>query len=185
MVWTIIALVFIMLPDDYDLKFKTILGWTTVAGIGGIALILMQFFARVYMLIPPLFLGYAMIFMVELSTTYVPYYVHESSTSIVSATFLLIIFIPTQWKSSSAIVFCGWLYYIYQVYARRDVITVDILVSAFSAWVYFTASAYMLNSKFKELMRHSYRSEKQALETTKVLEIFPHGVIIQPGEKHR
>ena len=142
----------------------------------------MNYYPQVYVIVLPTFLGYGMAFMVELSTTYIPYYVHDSCPSLVSATFLLIIFIPTQWKSSSLVVISGWAYYVYQVYMRHNLMTPEVIVNAVSSSFYFVLSAYILNSKFKELMHHSFKTEKHARETTKLIEIFPHGVIIQAKE---
>jgi rRNA maturation protein Rpf1 len=69
---------------------------------------------------------------------------------------------------------------VWQLKVRRDFSNVDFNLVAFSCTVYFTLSSYKLSSKFRELMVNIFKNERQAHEMKRILEIFPHGVIINP-----
>lgn len=45
--------------------------------------------------------------------------------------------------------------------------------------LFFTICAYKLNAKFHEMVKNMYEKDKQAFEIKRLLEFFPHGVIIQ------
>lgn len=93
--------------------------------------------------------------------------------------YVFIIFVPTRWKANSLVKLFGWTYFVQQLYVRRNVLRFDSFMMATTCTIFFTISAYKLNSNFLAMVRNLYEKDKQAFEMKKILEFFPHGVIIQ------
>jgi hypothetical protein len=96
--------------------------------------------------------------------------------------FMLIIIVPSQVKLNWVVFCLGWVYYMYKLHVDKSLLTYDHVFWSIFTILYFTISSVISYMNLKFLIRQNYLSKKSAEETTRLLEVFPHGVIIQSGD---
>ena len=90
----------------------------------------------------------------------------------------LVIVIPSNRKLNTLAYISGMGYFLYKVYVTYGAVKQDLVVVAFLSWGWFILSNILLNSKLRTLYSILLKWEKLMKETKKILQIFPHGVII-------
>jgi hypothetical protein len=97
--------------------------------------------------------------------------------------FMIISIAPNQVKGNWAGFFFGWLYFILRLYFDRNFIDISFIWSFVTSNLYFFLSSYMLNLNMTHLYKQSEKNRDQANEFQRLLEVFPHGVIIHSADE--
>ena len=96
--------------------------------------------------------------------------------------FLLIIIMPSRWRVNWCAFLIGIGYLWYQFLMKKDAVPMEFFISQLLNVFYFFLSSIVLSYKVKALYMTILTNEKLIQENNKLLELFPHGVIIQPKQ---
>ncbi|CAI2385492.1 unnamed protein product [Moneuplotes crassus] len=96
--------------------------------------------------------------------------------------YVLIIFVPTQWKLSIIAFGSAMIYFLYGVYEKYGISDPDLTMTISFAIIWFTLSSYLLMMKNRSTYAEILRNKRLILEMKKVLQILPFGVVIWPSK---
>ena len=85
---------------------------------------------------------------------------------------------PNQWKLNCLAFTVGGLYYIVKIYQGFDNVPVDLPCSTLITRIIANCACYLMNSKMKGLYRVILKNERLIAEMKKIIQLFPHGVLI-------
>jgi len=166
--------------DDLDpslLQFWT--QGTYFALLIALFLVVLHFSPHKIVYVVPLtmiFIGYAM---AEVVWAQEEYRMNEYMLAWMCLHFLLVILIPTQWKLNSLIFWWSCVYLPIRIYITFNVIPLSLLFSLFTSAIYFTVWSSSIYQKLEDLNIILLNNQRLIQEMRRILEIFPHGVLIQ------
>lgn len=166
--------------DDLDpslLQFWT--QGTYFALLIALFLVVLHFSPHKIVYVVPLtmiFIGYAM---AEVVWAQEEYRMNEYMLAWMCLHFLLVILIPTQWKLNSLIFWWSCVYLPIRIYSTFNVIPLSLLFSLFTSAIYFTVWSSSIYQKLEDLNIILLNNQRLIQEMRRILEIFPHGVLIQ------
>jgi len=134
---------------------------------------------KYYGYIIPIFITFCMEFVVNLSIANENYPVSEWALPCITFCNMLVVIAPGQAKSICISFTLGWVYYLYQLYFVRDMLQMSFFVSFLLSIGYFVVSSVVVNYNIKNLYHNMAQNRNQTHEMRRLLEVFPHGVIIQ------
>jgi hypothetical protein len=94
----------------------------------------------------------------------------------------IIVFIPTERRLNIIAFTIGMMYFIYSVKTKYGEVRHELVISLTLSCFWFLLCNIILHFKFKTLYGYLLKCEKMMKETKKILQIFPHGVIITKDE---
>jgi K+-sensing histidine kinase KdpD len=147
-----------------------------------LAIMHIHFFPQYYSLVVPCFIAYGMDWVVSISINQKEYPLSEVALPCLTSWFMNIYIAPSQMKSNWAAFVVGWMYYLCRLHYERNMLTPTFALSGMLWVIYFIISSVVCYFNLKTLYRQIYLNKKQASETQRVLEVFPHGVIIHSGD---
>ena len=96
---------------------------------------------------------------------------------------VVLIIIPTQWKTN-VLAYGMWMIYLpYSIKSKFGILPNDCAVAVMFASSWFMLWNFLIYNRLKSLYRYILKCEKLIIEMKKILHIFPHGVIITNGGK--
>jgi hypothetical protein len=93
--------------------------------------------------------------------------------------YLLATMFPHSWKLSCASLTIGSLYMSMSVFKKYTKVPIQFYASFFFNSFYFWVLCYIVNYRLKELYKTIHYNENLITQNKKVVEVFPHGVIIE------
>jgi hypothetical protein len=111
------------------------------------------------------------------------YPISESSLPWISIWFSLILIAPSQARGNWIAFFLGWAYFLIRLHVERNMLEAPFITTALFSFGYFTMSSIISYTNLKSLNKQVYVNQLQAKEIKMLLEIFPHGVIINSGDQ--
>jgi hypothetical protein len=109
----------------------------------------------------------------------------EYTISTVGFIYLLVMAFPSKWMSNSIAYFLGMVYFIYVCYNNYGYVKTELAIAAFFGTLWFYLCNIVMYSKLKALYETILKSKKLIKEMKKILQIFPHGVLIAPKENDK
>ena len=97
--------------------------------------------------------------------------------------FIVLIIIPTQWKTNLLAYGVAMVCLPYSVKYSFGTMPKDCALAVVFALSWFTMSNFLIYKRLKSLYMNILKCEKLIIEMKKILHIFPHGVIITNGGK--
>jgi hypothetical protein len=91
---------------------------------------------------------------------------------------LVIVTVPIQWKKNSIAYFVGMWVVVKWVYSSHDKIPFDIVFWSIAGPTFVTFTNYVLYSNVRSLYETNWKNGKLIKEMKKLLQVFPHGVLI-------
>ena len=148
-----------------------------LCGISALAIFLCIFPHRLNFLMP-CFILFTLITVANTCSSTSEYLFNEYYIPALGMLHNLVILIPTQWRSNVLAFALGMVYFMYIIYSTFGKIKHDLVISLILACFWFTLYSVVLYSKLKSLYSYILKWERLIKENKKILQIFPHGVII-------
>ena len=148
------------------------------------AIILIHYFPRHYEYIAPIVIAYGAEWAGTFSIENKIYPLSECSLPWVILCFMTSVIVPSQAKNNWITFSLGLLYYLYQLHVKRDMLNILFVISMMVVNIYYYITSYILYTNLKHLYKNIYQNHKQAIETKRLLDVFPHAVIIQSKKDH-
>jgi K+-sensing histidine kinase KdpD len=146
------------------------------------SIFLVHFYPKNCTIIVPVFIGTLMEFTTAFSMNTEAYPCSEAIIPSISFWFTIIVIFPGRMKANMFVFWLGWVYYFYRLHTDRGMMTIVYVLWGFMSVIYFIISSFLSYVNLKSLNKEIYQNKKQARETQRLLEVFPHGVIIRSGD---
>ena len=101
----------------------------------------------------------------------------------ISVVYILLIIIPTHWKTNIFAYGVAMFYLPYSVNSKFGAVPVDCIMAVIFSMAWFILTNILLNIRLKSLYENILKCEKLIAEMKKILHILPHGVIITGSQK--
>ena len=118
----------------------------------------------------------------QVNTSLVEYRVLEYMLANVSFFWLQIVISPTQWKSNWAAFTVTSIYFIYALQKHFGEVVAELYIGMFFTVFLFNWFWYISYQKNKGFLSIILKNERLIAEIKKIIEAFPHGVLIQSGD---
>jgi hypothetical protein len=109
--------------------------------------------------------------------------VNEGAFPSMSLCFALIYIAPSQARNNCIAYFLGWVYYLFRLHADRGMLKIPFIMSTQVSVMYFIMASVISYLNLKNLNKQVYVNQQHAKEIKRLLKMFPHGVLIQSGDK--
>ncbi|CAI2380797.1 unnamed protein product [Moneuplotes crassus] len=105
---------------------------------------------------------------------------HEYALPTISYAYLIMVLVPSSWKSHLISCMLGFLYYLTKIVKKRGEIPTAFWISMIPTFFYFISIAFLINMRLKELYSYIRKIEVMRNETKSILESFPNAFSINP-----
>ena len=141
--------------------------------------VIIEYKPKLIALLIPLTIWIGLFININVSTASEEYKVSEYLISCMCNMFLYMMLVPSQWHINMVTFTLCMLYYLARVYYTYKKLPMELVIAVLMSIFYFSLAAKMLYSKVKDLYKLLIENKKLIKEMKKILESFPHGVIIQ------